>query len=211
MAKKKATKKTTKKAPKKKAPVKKKTTKKATKKTAKKKTTKKKATKKTAKKTVAKKASKKKTSKKKVAKKTSKKKATKKKRKLKAGVVKQTKSVEYLRDDEGNMFRRRRSRAKELDEGPTGKAKQLITGLDKLEMEIEDLKDKQQEKFKQLVEVEGNTFLHPERGPMSIMQRNDAYYWRVKPTGRSAGQGRPVVNESTLETVDAEDEEAGDF
>jgi hypothetical protein len=105
----------------------------------------------------------------------------------------------------------RKSRAKDFSETQlSADSKKVISKLDDLEVQIEDLREEQQTLFQKLSTTVGSTFLHPDRGPMSIMERGEIWYWRVKPSGRPAGAVTQKPK-STLKTSKPEDGEEGDL
>lgn len=66
-------------------------------------------------------------------------------------------------------------------------ALKLITKADVYEKQIDDAKAALEEILPSIVKsLDGSSFEHPTRGPMSIMFRGDKVYWRPKPPGRVA-------------------------
>jgi hypothetical protein len=63
-------------------------------------------------------------------------------------------------------------------------AKKLIKRLDELEVEILDKGDELQRSLSELAQaVGGCSFVHPDRGAMTIMNRQGKWFWRTKPNG----------------------------
>lgn len=71
----------------------------------------------------------------------------------------------------------------------SSKAKELVSEVDNLEIQLADYKDMIAEKLQELIEeLGGCSFEHPDRGAMTIMQRGkesplSKWFWRAKPQG----------------------------
>ena len=63
-------------------------------------------------------------------------------------------------------------------------AQKLIKKADDLEVSILDSKDQLEETLGEITKaIDGVTFMHPDRGPMTVMVRNGRRFWRPKPQG----------------------------
>lgn len=107
--------------------------------------------------------------------------------------VKKVKRAKRVEEDEAPQSERRPKREKKAFKGKmvpeallSPKAKKIIAKADKLEVEIADRQDEFRTALEELTGELGGvkSFEHPDRGPMSIMERG-YLFWRAKPGGNS--------------------------
>jgi hypothetical protein len=64
-------------------------------------------------------------------------------------------------------------------------ATKIIEKVDAIEVKIGELEGARSELLSGLVDaLGGSSFVHPTNGEMSVMNRNDRWFWRIKPAGR---------------------------